>query len=86
MLKDCPPNILVTKDMSRANYELVFRRRGGERTMAFAFGGLAGLAIAAGAKVDGASVFDANGDMVYATKERTVEKVIQDVCANIAKR
>jgi hypothetical protein len=48
----------------------------------FAFGGLTGLAIAAHSKVDGASVFDTNGDMVFASKVRTVETGIKKVCAH----
>ncbi len=46
----------------------------------FAFGGLAGLALSAAAKVDGASLFNADGDMVTATKQRTVEVSIREVC------
>ena len=39
----------------------------------FAFGGLAGLALSAASKVDGASLFAANGDLVFATQQRTWE-------------
>jgi hypothetical protein len=62
----------------------VFRRRGGSRSSMFAFGGLTGLALSGAMKVDGASLFQADGDMVYATKQSTVEKAIKDVCAHIA--
>jgi hypothetical protein len=41
------------------------------------------LAALSGAKVDGASLFDRAGDMVFATKQRSVEKVIQEVCGHI---
>jgi len=49
----------------------------------FAFGGLTGLALAGTMKVDGASLFQADGDMIYATKQNTVEKAIKDTCAHI---
>ena len=62
---------------------LVFRRRGGSRSAMFAFGGLAGLALAGTMKVDGASLFQADGDMIYATKQNTLEKAVRDVCAHI---
>lgn len=83
IMKACSTNIIVTSDQSRADYALVFRRRGGARTAMFAFGGLSGLALSAGMKVDGASLFERNGDMVYATKKRTVESTIKDVCLHI---
>jgi hypothetical protein len=81
--KVCPAYILVSNNPDRADYILVFRRQGGKRTSAFAFGGLAGLAIAAGAKVDGSSLFQPNGDMIYATKENSVEKAIRATCEHI---
>jgi hypothetical protein len=62
---------------------LVFRRENGKRSAMFAFGGLSGLALSALAKVDGASLFDANGDMVTATKQRTVEKSVREICGSI---
>jgi hypothetical protein len=74
---------MVSSNPDRADYILVFRRQGGKRTAFFAFGGLAGLALASGAKVDGASLFQNNGDMVYATKKNTVEKAIRDTCDHI---
>ena len=83
ILKVCPPFIIASNNPDRSDYVLIFRRRGGERSSFFAFGGLTGLALSAAAKVDGASLFQNDGDMVYATKENTVEKAIRDVCAHI---
>jgi hypothetical protein len=77
------PSIVVTDDPPRADYVLLFRRQGGKRTTMFAMGGLTGLAISAHAKVDGASVFDTNGDMVFATRARTVETAIKEVCPHL---
>jgi len=81
--KLCPAYVMVSNNPDRTDYILVFRRQGGKRTSAFAFGGLAGLAISAGAKVDGSSLFQLNGDMVYATKENSVEKAIRATCDHI---
>jgi hypothetical protein len=83
ILKVCPTFVMASNNPDRADYVLVFRRRGGERSSFFAFGGLTGLALSAGAKVDGASLFQADGDMIYATKQNTVEKAIKDICAHI---
>jgi hypothetical protein len=77
------PSIVVTNDPPRADYVLLFRREGGKRTTMFAMGGLTGLALSAHAKVDGASVFDTNGDMVFATRARTVETAIKEVCTHL---
>jgi hypothetical protein len=77
------PSIIVTDDPPRADYVLLFRREGGKRTTMFAMGGLTGLALSAHAKVDGASVFDTNGDMVFATRARTVETAIKEVCPHL---
>jgi hypothetical protein len=66
-----------------ADFTLLFRREGGKRSAMFAFGGLAGLALSAASKVDGASLFAANGDLVTATKQRTVENAIREICASI---
>ncbi len=77
------PSIIVTNDPPRADYVLLFRREGGKRTTMFAMGGLTGLALSAHAKVDGASVFDSNGDMVFATRARTVETAIKEVCGHV---
>lgn len=83
ILKVCPAYVVASNNPDRSDLVLVFRRRGGERSSMFAFGGLTGLALSAGAKVDGASLFQTDGDMVYATKQNTVEKAIKDVCAHI---
>jgi hypothetical protein len=83
--KVCPANIIASNNPDRADYVLVFRRRGGERSSFFAFGGLTGLALSAVAKVDGASLFQNDGDMIYATKQNTVEKAIKDVCEHLPK-
>jgi hypothetical protein len=77
------PSIIVTDDPPRADYVLLFRREGGKRSTMFAMGGLTGLAISAHSKVDGASVFDTNGDMVFATRARTVETAIKEVCPHL---
>jgi hypothetical protein len=77
------PSIVVTNDPARGDYALLFRRQGGKRSQMFIFGGLTGLALSAGAKVDGASVFDRNGDLVFATRQRTVEKAIKEVCGHL---
>jgi hypothetical protein len=82
LYKRCP-SIIVTNDPARADYAMLFRREGGKRSSMFAFGGLAGLAFSAHSKVDGASVFDTNGDMVYATRARTVETAIKEVCGHL---
>jgi len=83
VLKLCPSFVIVSNNPEHSDYVLVFRRQTGKRSSFYAMGGLTGLAIAAGAKVDGASLFQLNGDMVYATKENTVEKAIRDTCAHI---
>lgn len=83
ILKVCPAFVMASNNPDRADYVLVFRRRGGSRSSMFAFGGLYGLAFSAAMKVDGASLFENNGDMVYATKQTTVEKSIKDVCDHI---
>lgn len=84
ILKVCPIYIVASNNPDRSDLVLVFRRRGGSRSSMFAFGGLTGLALSGAMKVDGASLFQADGDMVYATKQSTVEKAIKDVCAHIA--
>ncbi len=83
ILKVCPAFVLASNNQDRADYVLVFRRRGGSRSSMFAFGGLTGLALSAGMKVDGGSLFKTDGDMIYATKENTVEKSIRDICDHI---
>jgi hypothetical protein len=82
LYKKCP-SIVVTNDPARADYVLLFRREGGKRSSMFAFGGLMGLAFSAHSKVDGASVFDTNGDMVVAIRARTVEGAIKEVCPHL---
>jgi hypothetical protein len=82
LYKACP-SIVVTNNPVRADYVMLFRRQGGKRSQMFIFGGLTGLALSAHSKVDGASVFDRTGDMAYATRERTVEKAIKDVCRHL---
>jgi hypothetical protein len=82
IVKVCP-QVTVTNRIERADFVLVFRRENGKRSAMFAFGGLAGLALSAHAKVDGASLFDVNGDMVTATKQRTVEKSVREICGSI---
>jgi hypothetical protein len=81
--KVCPANVVASNNPDRSDYVLVFRRQGGKRSSMFAFGGLTGLALSAAAKVDGASLFQNDGDMIYATKQNTVEKAIKDLCAHI---
>lgn len=83
ILKVCPAFVMASNNPDRADYVLVFRRRGGSRSSMFAFGGLYGLAFSAAMKVDGASLFENDGDMVFATKQTTVEKSIRDICAHI---
>jgi hypothetical protein len=79
------PGVIVTNDPQAANYVLTLRRKGGQRSSLFAFGGLPGLALSAGMKVNGASLFDRNGDMVYAVKERSVEDAVKKMCPYIIK-
>ena len=83
IMKVCPTFIVASNNPDRADLVLVFRRRGGSRSSMFALGGLTGLALAGTMKVDGASLFQADGDMIYATKQNTVEKAIKDTCAHI---
>jgi len=82
LVKVCP-KVTVTNRLDMADFTLLFRREGGKRSAMFAFGGLAGLALSAASKVDGASLFSADGDLVTATKQRTVEKSIIEICAAI---
>lgn len=81
--KLCPANVIASNNPDRADYVLVFRRQGGSRSTLYGMGGLTGLAIGAAMKVDGASLFDGAGDMIYATKQNSVEKSIKDICAHI---
>lgn len=79
IMKSCP-TIQVTSDPANTNYVLVLRREGNKRSAMFAMGGLAGLALSSGMKVDNISLFLNNGDLVFATKERTVEKAVEAIC------
>jgi len=83
MAKVCPAYVLVSDNPARADYILIFRREGGKRSAFFAFGGLTGLALSAAAKVDGSSLFLPNGDMVFATREKSVGKAISVSCLHI---
>jgi hypothetical protein len=83
IVKFCAANVLVTNDPDRADFVLVFRRREGARSTGFAGAGLVGLAAMSGAKVDNIALFDRTGDMVFATKQRTVEKSVQEICAHV---
>jgi len=82
LVKVCP-HVTVTNRQDMADFTLLFRRHGGQRAAMFAFGGLAGLALSATSKVDGASLFAANGDLVTATRQRTVENAIREICTAI---
>jgi hypothetical protein len=81
--KSCPAFVMVSNNPDRADYVLVFRRQGGKRSTYFAMGGLAGLALSAASKVDGASIFKLDGDMLYATRQTSVEKSIVDICQHV---
>lgn len=83
MQKVCPAYVLVSNNPARADYILVFRREGGKRSSFFAFGGLTGLALSAASKVDGASLFQPNGDMIFATRMNTVAKAVKESCLHI---
>jgi hypothetical protein len=82
LYKACP-EVVVTNDPRKADYLLLFRREGGKRSSMFAFGGLTGLAISSSMKVDGGSVFDTNGDLVFAARERSVGKVVKEACKHL---
>jgi hypothetical protein len=82
LVKVCP-QVIVTNRQDTADFILLFRRQNGQRSAMFAFGGLPGLALSAASKVDGASLFAANGDLVTATKQRTVGNAIKEVCTAI---
>ena len=75
----------VTSNFQNADYILWFRRNDHHRTKMVLLLGLTGALISAGQKVDGASLFSANGDMVYATRESTVGGTIKDVCKHVDK-
>ena len=77
------PNIAVTNDPAQADFVMVLRRRGGVRSEGFALGGLTGLLIASGAKVNGGALFTPSGDLVFATKQRSVQKAIVQMCQHV---
>lgn len=82
LIKVCP-KVMVTNRADTADYTVLFRRDNSKRSSMFAFGGLAGLALSAASKVNGASLFAANGDLITATQQRTVENAIRELCASI---
>ena len=83
LISDCHmPNVVVTSDPISADYVMDFRRQGGKRSTFFILGGLTGLAISAAMKVDHAALYAANGDLVYASKSRTVGGAVKDVCSH----
>jgi hypothetical protein len=63
-----------------------FRRQGGTRSEFFALGGLTGLAISSGIKVDFAGLYAVNGDLIFASKSRTVGGAVNEACAHFAKQ
>src|ERR1017187_2340706 len=78
------PNLVVTNDPDMADYIMDFRRQGGTRSEFFALGGLTGLAIASGIKVDHAALYAINGDLIFASKARTVGGAVSEACAHFA--
>jgi len=79
----CPANVIAADNPDKADFVLVFQRRDGETGSFFAISNLKSLALSAGAKVDGASLFQPDGDLVYSTRQLTFEKAIRDLCAHI---
>ena len=73
-------NLVVTNDPALADFVMDFRRQGGTRSTFFALGGLSGLAISSAIKVDYAALYAPNGDLIYASKARTVEGAVNEVC------
>lgn len=80
--KSCPA-FTITSDIHNADYILWFRRNDQHRTKMFLIGGVYGLVASAGQKVNGASLFNAYGDMVYATREATVGGTVKDMCMHV---
>jgi hypothetical protein len=78
------PNLVVTNDPDMADYIMDFRRQGGTRSEFFALGGLTGLAISSGIKVDFAALYAVNGDLIFASKSRTVGGAVNEVCSHFA--
>jgi hypothetical protein len=82
LMESCP-QFTVTAIFKNADYILWFRRNDHHRTKMTLLFGLTGALISATQKVDGASLFTATGDMVYATRETTVGGTIKDVCKHV---
>jgi hypothetical protein len=82
MQKSCP-QFTVTSNMQNADYILWFRRNDQHRTKMLLLLGATGGLISAVQKVNGASLFAANGDMVYATRESTVGSTVKEICKHI---
>ena len=82
MQKSCP-QFTVTSKIENADYVLWFRRNDQHRTKMLLLLGATGGLISAVQKVNGASLFGANGDMVYATREKTVGSTVKDVCKHV---
>ncbi len=83
ILQDCHlPTLVITNNPAVADYVLDFRRQGGKRSTFFVFGGLTGLALSSTLKVDHAALYTASGDLVDATKARTVGGAVREVCAH----
>jgi hypothetical protein len=84
IVQDChEPNLVVTNNPAAADFILDFRRQGGKRSTFFLMGGLSGLAISSAMKVDHAALYAVNGDLVYATKARSVGGAVKEVCAHL---
>jgi hypothetical protein len=81
-MKSCP-QFTITSNFQNADYVLWFRRNDHHRTKMLLLLGVTGALISAAQKVDGASVFTTNGDMVYATRESTVGSTVRDVCKHM---
>jgi hypothetical protein len=82
MQKSCP-QFTVTSNIQNADYILWFRRNDQHRTKMLLLLGATGGLISAVQKVNGASLFAANGDMVYATRESTVGSTVKDMCKHV---
>lgn len=81
--KECPENVIPSDNPDRADFVLVFERHGVDHNSLLALHGLTNLALSAGAKVDGATLFQNDGDLVYSTKQISVQKAIRDLCGHI---
>jgi hypothetical protein len=83
LVKECSENVIPSDNPDRADFVLVFRRHGVDRSSLLALHGLTNLALSGGAKVDGASLYQNDGDMIYTTRQISVEKAIRDLCGHI---